>query len=822
MTYLFPEKASRRFRRSWNSFYEIVTSFSETQNSPQAYYVERIIEILNNRSSQTEGLFNRFYLFETDKMWSMLVTLVKKFSFNDNWNARYEIGRTIKETLKQSSSIFCPTTLGSSSDTRRNDVLKSATIHLLDFVLIEMGRLPSVQTDKYPLNMIDPLLPYMLLFITSSDPTIRDKAASILHSVTSVLPDECIPALCSVDTVALHADLSLHGPHEWEKSPINVAAASTLLGHLSALFADADVSSPCIETVKLFVRIASSLLTSEEALHNMANCLPLTLLVTALTAAPPSHHLPILNIFMEFFTSCEIYIEIQEPTMIRLLALLPPNARSDDPILVVLSKIVTRLTSSSSLWHALLTCLSNSEPFSKLALSLLAIIFTDTDEKLTLVVPPQIEPKITRLLLKDLDELSLSFLLSVLGHRADRSNGDRLEDDEAQRIVEKLLEIEQRYPLHTDTQETNKTTTDGTTLSAHVEGKGEPTSSARTGTSVSELVDVWRVMRMDVSSLAGSPSGLERLHVLYPLVFQRLKERGNTLLSKDKQAERIKQTLLPTLVRVCSELTPLLRTVDSFPLVHLVSSFLNLIRQPASRLPDSYVRVKEFFLRVDEVTHGLDAYDITHHTIFPPSSTEHSSAGADCAISRPIPLLEFFVDFEVNCIGVKETAFIQKRNTTATAQTRRQLLLHLLWAMRRTNDFNPSAVCGVLLSFPHLPPGTTKLVNSLKDIISVTRRYYQEPTFNPSLPVCSEETCRLFSVLLLRAVPNEVDSEERWRVVLREEGSEDMLNVILNKSLAELGMKIGMNCTVASFIFEPSTILGITTPAHIPPAIRGM
>ncbi|KAK2960922.1 hypothetical protein BLNAU_4009 [Blattamonas nauphoetae] len=333
---------------------------------------------------------------------------------------------------------------------------------------------------------------------------------------------------------------------------------------------------------------------------------------------------------------------------------------------------------------------------------------------------------------------------------------------------------------------------------------------------------------MAVSSLAGSPSGLERLHVLYPLILQRLKERGNTLLSEDRQAEAKKDELLPVLVRVCSELTPLLRTVDCFPLVHLVSSFLHLIRLPASRptqqsgrtnsvkFPDSYARMKEFFLRVDEVTQGLDAYDITHHTIFPPSSTEHSSAGSDGAITHPIPLLEFFVDFEVKCVGVRETALLQKRSTAAPDQTRRQLLLHLLSTMRRTNDFDPSAMCEVLLSFPRLPPGTTQLIVSLKNTLKNPRAFFNWPSFDPSLPVCAEEACRLFSVLLLRALPNETDSEERWRVVLREEGSEDMLNVILREPLSKLGMKNGMNCTVASFIFVPSTVLSNPSPPNTP------
>ncbi|KAK2945996.1 hypothetical protein BLNAU_19072 [Blattamonas nauphoetae] len=318
-----------------------------------------------------------------------------------------------------------------------------------------------------------------------------------------------------------------------------MSAASTLLGHLSALCADPSFSLSDVGTMKLLIRIASSLATSEKALYDMRNCLPLTLLVAALAAVPPSHYLHILNIYLEFCTSCRISIEIQEPFVKRLFAILRPDARSEDTLLLPLSKLLTKLASPSSLWSTLLVCISSSEPSSKLALYLLAIINTDRDPSFFPILQYQVVPRIASFLLQDVDELALSFLISVLGNHAHRSTAGRLEEDEAQRIVEKLLEIEQRHPLHTDTQETEKTTTVETTLSPLVDGKGEAVASARTGTSVNELVDVWRVMRMAVSSLAGSPSGLERLHVFCPLIFQQLKERGNALLSEGGQSERI-------------------------------------------------------------------------------------------------------------------------------------------------------------------------------------------------------------------------------------------------------------------------------------------
>ncbi|KAK2945222.1 hypothetical protein BLNAU_19862 [Blattamonas nauphoetae] len=579
----------------------------------------------------------------------------------------------------------------------------------------------------------------MLLFITSSDTAIRDKAASILHSMTSVPTSECIPTLCNVDAVALLADIDLPGRFSSGSPQLKHTSASTLLGHLSALFADADVSSPCVRTVKLLLRLASSFLTSDEIFISVGNCLPLTLLVTALTAAPPSHHVHILTMSLEFIAKSTVTFEIQEPFMNCLFSVISPDIRLDDPLLVTLLTFLTHMISQYLLWEPLVVCLSRSERSSTIALSLLTIINTDQKMKPTYPVHPQLVPGIAQLLLQDLDELSMSFLLSLLGHNADRTDYFRFEANETHKIVEKLLEIEQRHPLHTDTQETEKTTTDGTTLSPHVDRKGEAGASAGADACVNELVDVWRVMRMVMSWLAGSPSGLERLHVLYPLIFQRLKERGNTLLREGRQAEPKKDELLLALVRVCSELTPLLRTVDCFPLVHLVSSFLHLMSRPTSQhqpipigycqsydldsvqLPELYVRMKEFFLRVDKVTQGLDGYDITHHAIFPPSSTEHSSAGANCVISRPIPLLEFFVDFEVKCVGVPKTALLQENNTTATDKTRRQLLLLLLGKIERTNDFDPSAVCGVLRSFPRIPSGTSQLIYSLEDVIVITR-----------------------------------------------------------------------------------------------------
>ncbi|KAK2946395.1 hypothetical protein BLNAU_18646 [Blattamonas nauphoetae] len=769
-------------------------------------------------------------MFETDIMWSMLVTLVEQFSFDHNVHTRLNIERTVKATLTQISSLLGPAALENTSEYRKNNQLKQATIHLLDFVLIEMGRLPSVQTSTYPLNMIDPLLPYLLQFVTSSDSTIQEKSARILHSVTSISMNGCIPILRNVDSTALQADFELFRPHMRTKAPVDLAAASTLIGHLSTLFADPIVSSPCIETVRLLVGIVSSLLTLENVDNNIANCLPLTLLVMALTAAPPSHRLQILTIFLEFFTNSNISIEIKKPFLKHIFTIITPDTHSDDPLIVTLSKLLTSLTFVNSLSSTLFDFLSDTEPTNTLALSLMVNVKTDQKEKSKLTVQPRVVPKITSLVLKDLDERQLSFLLSMLGTIANHSTGGRFEENEAQQIVERLLEIEQRHPLQLDAEDIGKTTTDGMEPSPHDEEKGEAGASARTGTSVNELVDVWRVMRMVVSSLAGSPSGLERLHVLYPLIFLRMKERGTSILSQDGQTTPMRRILLTALVRVCLELIPLLKTIDCFPLVHLVSSILHWICHPSNghpqsltsqytqqsgspdkiKLPYYYARLKEFFLRVDEVTQGLDAYDITHHEVFvTPSSTEDVATGADYVVSRPIPLLKYFVDFEVKCFGVKKAAFIQKKNPTMPDQTRQHLLLHLLATMNRTNDFAPSAVIEVLLSFPTLPSGTSALVHSLKNTIIVAH--------NPSPPVCAREICCLINALLMRAAPNEADSEERWRLVLREEGWEDLLNVILKKSLAEIAMKNGMNCTVASFLFEPSTILGTASPTDILP-----
>ncbi|KAK2960923.1 hypothetical protein BLNAU_4010 [Blattamonas nauphoetae] len=313
----------------------------------------------------------------------------------------------------------------------------------------------------------------MLLFLTSSDTGIQNKAASILHSMTSVPPSECIPALNSVDPVALLADIDLHRRSSFQSPRESFSAASTLLGHLSALFGDADVSLPDVETVKLIIRIASSLLRSEKTLYHMANCLPLTLLVTTLTAAPPSHYLPILTIFIQFWASYEIYIEIQEPFMIRLLSVFPPDTSSDDHVITALLTLLSHLTSHSSLWKTLVEYVVTSNPPSKIALSILSRMEIDPQQISPLSVRRYDVPRIARLLFQELDELSLSFVLSVLVQCADLSTEERLEEDEAHQIVEKLLEIEQQFPLHTHTQETEKKYNDGTKLSTHVNGKGE-------------------------------------------------------------------------------------------------------------------------------------------------------------------------------------------------------------------------------------------------------------------------------------------------------------------------------------------------------------
>ncbi|KAK2943273.1 hypothetical protein BLNAU_21797 [Blattamonas nauphoetae] len=708
-----------------------------------------------------------------------------------------------------------------------------STIHLLVFLCLEIERLPSVQTTVYPLNMINPLLPYLLLLVTSSDREIQNPAASILHSVTSVLLGDYLPAMCSIDRNAIQADIDLPASNNrnvFSHPQIDVSAASTLIGQLSTLFADPTFSSPGVDTVKILIRIVSSLLSSATVLKHIANCLPLTLLVMALTAAPPSHHLHILTIYLEFSTNCRTSKDHFEPLLKRLIAIFPPDTASGDPLVQPLSKLLTNLASLPIVCDILSACLSDSVPPSRLILSLLTIIDAGKKEKSPLTIRLRNVPRIATLLLQDLDELELSFLLSVLGQNADESTGFRFEEDEAHQIVKRLLDIEQRHPLQPHTQDTNKTTTGGTTLPPRIDRNGEADASTGAETSVEQLVDVWRVMRMVVSSLTSSPSRLEGLHVLYPLIFERLKERGASLFRKDEKAERTRERLLAALVRVCSELVPLLASLDCFPLVRLVSFFIspvlhlaNVCAQPVSRhrpqrygtsgtvtLPDSYTRLREFFLRVDVVTQGLDMY-ITHHDIFfTPLSAKNVSAGVDCVVPCPVPLLQFFVDFEVKWLGVKEAALLQQNNNTVPDQTRRQLLLHLLTTMKKTNELDPEAVCDVLKSFRGLPPGTGQLIDTLKDTLTITRndayQYLDSPEFNTSLPVCSDETCRLMCVLLTRATPNEADSEERWRVVLREEGWEDLLNVILKQRLAKLGRKSGMNCLVPSLLFAPSTI----------------
>ncbi|KAK2951253.1 hypothetical protein BLNAU_13869 [Blattamonas nauphoetae] len=600
-----------------------------------------------------------------------------------------------------------------------------------------MERRPSVQTTQYPLIMMNPILPYLLLFVGSSDTTVQTKAASILQAVTSVSMSECLSALHSVDCAALLADIELCDTSRFRRTPPDFSAASTLIGDLSTLFTDPAFSSTCVDTVKLLTQIVSSLLTSEDALKNMGNCLPLTLLVMTLTAAPSSHHLRILTIFLEFSAKC-------------LTSIVPPNAPIDNPLIVTLSKLRTKLATPSSLWYTLVALLSPSNPSSNLALCLLTIINTGRKASTFPILHHQDGPRIAPLLLQDLDELELSLLLSLLGRNADDSTGVGLGEEDAQQIVERLLVIEQRHPLHPHTQHSHPATpSEGTTLPPRIDRTGEADASTRTNTSVGQVVDVWRVMGMVVSSLARSPSGLERLQVLYPLVFERLKARGASLFRKDEQAERTRERLLAALVRVCSELVPLLRTVDFFPLVHLVSSFLNSILHPADGHPHldrsryslnllhSFDPLNEFFLRLDEVTQGLDEYDINRHDIFfTPLSAEDVSTGEDYVVSRPIPLLQFFVEFEVKCIGVEQTALLQQNNPTVSDQTRRQLLLHLLATMKKTNELDPEAAVGVLWSFRGLPPGTGQLIDTLKDVILVASinmdLYFDSPEFNTS------------------------------------------------------------------------------------------
>ncbi|KAK2940308.1 hypothetical protein BLNAU_24781 [Blattamonas nauphoetae] len=125
-------------------------------------------------------------------------------------------------------------------------------------------------------------------------------------------------------------------------------------------------------------------------------CHPLTLLVIALTAAPPSHHLRILTINVEFFSNCEKTVEFNAPFVKRLLSALPSDAPSDCLLIITLPKFLTSLASFSSLWSSLSACLSDSTSPSRNALSLLTTIEAGKPEKHVLNVQSKDGPTITR------------------------------------------------------------------------------------------------------------------------------------------------------------------------------------------------------------------------------------------------------------------------------------------------------------------------------------------------------------------------------------------------------------------------------------------
>ncbi|KAK2951627.1 hypothetical protein BLNAU_13511 [Blattamonas nauphoetae] len=101
-------------------------------------------------------------------------------------------------------------------------------------------------------------------------------------------------------------------------------------------------------------------------------CHPLTLLVIALTAAPPSHHLRILTINVEFFSNCEKTVEFNAPFVKRLLSALPSDAPSDC-LLIITAKVSDQPSILFPL-SSLSACLSDSTSPSRNALSLLTTI----------------------------------------------------------------------------------------------------------------------------------------------------------------------------------------------------------------------------------------------------------------------------------------------------------------------------------------------------------------------------------------------------------------------------------------------------------------
>ncbi|KAK2951548.1 hypothetical protein BLNAU_13570 [Blattamonas nauphoetae] len=237
-------------------------------------------------------------------------------------------------------------------------------------------------------------------------------------------------------------------------------------------------------------------------------CHPLTLLVIALTAAPPSHHLRILTINVEFFSNCEKTVEFNAPFVKRLLSALPIILFPLELTLCLFVRlhVTVQKRPVSSDHHR-----SRTGPQSP---------------------APSAEPARARTFLPLL---------------------------RAQQIAERLLEIEQRHPLHPLAQGTHATTqSDGTTLAPHVGRNGKADASTGVETNVVQVLDVLHV---------------QRIVVLYPLIFVQLKERGTSLFRNEKQANQTMEMLLPSLVSVCSVLAPLLKTVDCFPLVRLVLSF---------------------------------------------------------------------------------------------------------------------------------------------------------------------------------------------------------------------------------------------------------
>ncbi|KAK2946756.1 hypothetical protein BLNAU_18352 [Blattamonas nauphoetae] len=209
--------------------------------------------------------------------------------------------------------------------------------------------------------------------------------------------------------------------------------------------------------------------------HSPRDCTP---------AAPPSHHLRILTINVEFFSNCEKTVEFNAPFVKRLLsALRPSDAPSDCLLIITLPKFLTSLASFSSFGaHSLLVCPTpRHRPETPCLFE--ATIEAGKPEKHVLNVQSKDGPTITRSFCRTCEHAH-SFHFSVKAKA---------------QIAERLLEIEQRHPLHPLAQGTHATTqSDGTTLAPHVGRNGKADASTGGETDVVQVLDVLHVQRIVV------------------------------------------------------------------------------------------------------------------------------------------------------------------------------------------------------------------------------------------------------------------------------------------------------------------------------------